>query len=119
MRKPNAEARTFRSARSALMYHCENYGGNQDRYESSAESNWHNLHHFELCSMNTPRRLKADEKAASRKLDNYRMGWTLLCNQYNLFEMSHDGNLPIRRNLDSFATRHGDQEFDQIHSRQC
>jgi len=31
----NAEARTFRSARSALMYHCENYGDNQDRYESS------------------------------------------------------------------------------------
>ena len=27
----NAEARTFRSARSAVMYHCENYGDNQDR----------------------------------------------------------------------------------------
>src|SRR5580765_4356441 len=27
----NAEARTSRSAGSALMYHCENYGGNQDR----------------------------------------------------------------------------------------
>src|SRR5229473_2559806 len=44
----NAEARTFRSARSALMVHCENYGDNQDRYESSAESDWHNLHHFFL-----------------------------------------------------------------------
>src|SRR5260370_11289798 len=27
----NAETRTFRSARSALMHHCENYGDNQDR----------------------------------------------------------------------------------------
>src|SRR5438094_9992558 len=27
----NAEARTFRSARSARMVHCENYRGNQDR----------------------------------------------------------------------------------------
>ena len=27
----NAEARTFRSARSALMVHCENHGGNQVR----------------------------------------------------------------------------------------
>jgi hypothetical protein len=27
----NAEARSFRSARSALMYHCEKYGDNQDR----------------------------------------------------------------------------------------
>src|SRR6266478_3820328 len=44
----NAEARTLRSARSALMVHCENYGDNQDRYESSAESDWHNLHHFFL-----------------------------------------------------------------------
>jgi hypothetical protein len=42
----NAEARSFRGARSALMYHCENYGGNQDRYESCDESNWHNSLHF-------------------------------------------------------------------------
>src|SRR5258705_8126041 len=42
----NAEARTFHSARSALMYHSENYGGNQDRYESCDQSNWHNSHHF-------------------------------------------------------------------------
>src|SRR5712692_5383273 len=46
----NAEARTFRSARSALMVHCEHYGDNQDRYESSAESDWHNFHHFFLRS---------------------------------------------------------------------
>src|SRR6476660_5114519 len=30
----NAEARTFRNARSTLMYHCESCGANQDRYES-------------------------------------------------------------------------------------
>src|SRR5437879_8924640 len=46
----NAEERTFRSARSARMYHCENYGGNQDRYESCDDSNWHNSHHFFLRS---------------------------------------------------------------------
>src|SRR5438445_9468168 len=46
----NAEACAFRSARSALMVHCENYGGNQDRYESCRESNWHDLHHFFLGS---------------------------------------------------------------------
>src|SRR5882724_10744304 len=34
----NAEARTFHRARPALMYHCENYGDNQDRYERCSES---------------------------------------------------------------------------------
>src|SRR5438105_381358 len=44
----NAEARTFRSARSARMDHCEKDGDNQDRYESCDDSNWHNLVHFFL-----------------------------------------------------------------------
>src|SRR5208282_3444454 len=30
----NAHARTFRSARSALMHHCEDYRDNQDRHQS-------------------------------------------------------------------------------------
>jgi hypothetical protein len=42
----NAQACTFRSARSALMYHCEDYGDNQDRYESRDQSNWHNSLQF-------------------------------------------------------------------------
>src|SRR5271154_3560190 len=46
----NAEARTLRNARSARMYHCENYGDNQDRYQSCDHSNWHNSHHFFFCS---------------------------------------------------------------------
>jgi hypothetical protein len=28
----HAQARTFRSARSPVMFHCENYRDNQDRY---------------------------------------------------------------------------------------
>src|SRR5437868_2531114 len=42
----NAEARTFRSARSARVHHCEYYGDNQDRYVSCDQSNRHNLKHF-------------------------------------------------------------------------
>src|SRR5437899_1974542 len=42
----NAQARTGRSAGSALMCHCENYGDNQDRYERCGQANWHDLKHF-------------------------------------------------------------------------
>src|SRR5579863_1189058 len=50
----NAQARTFSRARSTLMclyhYHCENYGDNQDRYQTCGHSNWHDSHHFFLGS---------------------------------------------------------------------
>src|SRR5580704_2523357 len=44
----NAQAGTFRSARSALMEGRENYRDNQDRYQSCGHSNWHNTHHLFL-----------------------------------------------------------------------
>src|SRR5208282_2382949 len=44
----NAQARTSRNARSALMNHCEQYGDNQNRYYSSDESDGHHSHHFFL-----------------------------------------------------------------------
>jgi branched-chain amino acid transport system permease protein len=37
---------TPHDAGSAAMYHCENYGNDQDRYESRDQSNWHHSHHF-------------------------------------------------------------------------
>src|SRR5271155_5881017 len=46
----NAEARPFRSARSARMYHCQDYGDNPDRYERCDESNRHYSPHLFLRS---------------------------------------------------------------------